>query len=403
MMARSNPAWLWLLVLAFGWPSYADELPVRSAVTEKKRQEILYDWRVWEGLNVLKAGEVQSVRIVLQRRKLMSTQFGPVTLDVTERSPETIALFVAALADVRVVGIGRTDDMAWTRNQAGQLTFRTAKGDVLITVYTNEFLFESPPDSGRYPGSYFDSVSLATLLDAFLRKEGIAWPADRLRRLSGGPYVDANLTDGKKWTIDPVGVRLAADDLAGHRRRHPPQPLGDEWIYWDLCRSIEEPFQLEAARLTMPGAHDKVLDVVVEGKENLLLLRKAMRGIVVCPRHPPDLPDDADDPLGELRLSTTNGDMLVEICRDGFRLRPVPKEFGGKGGALPFQSPSLAYLIDALRRSAGAPPLSDELREALSGEAYLKAKRAAMRDLIEKVPAFRHAVREPRPISPVLE
>jgi hypothetical protein len=170
-----------------------------------------------------------------------------------------------------------------------------------------------------------------------------------------------------------------------------------------LCRSIEEPFQLEAARLTMPGAHDKVLDVVVEGKENLLLLRKAMRGIVVCPRHPPDLPDDADDPLGELRLSTTNGDMLVEICRDGFRLRPVPKEFGGKGGALPFQSPSLAYLIDALRRSAGAPPLSDELREALSGEAYLKAKRAAMRDLIEKVPAFRHAVREPRPISPVLE
>lgn len=42
-MARSNPAWLWLSALAFVWPSYADELPASSAVTEIKRQEILYD------------------------------------------------------------------------------------------------------------------------------------------------------------------------------------------------------------------------------------------------------------------------------------------------------------------------------------------------------------------------
>lgn len=403
MMGRSNPARLWLLAVAFAGPSFAGESAVSSAVTEKKRQEILSDWRAWDGLNVLKAGEVESVRVVLQEEKLLSTALGPVTLDVTERSPETIGLFVAALADVRVVGIGRTDDMATTKNQAGHLVFRTSKGDVRIALYTTEFLFESAPDSGRYPNSFFYSMSLATLLDAFLRKEGIAWPEDRIRRSSGRRYIEANIAAVKKWVIGPAGVHRATDDLAGHSRRHPPQPLGHEWIYWELCGASEEPFQLEAARMALKAANDEVLDVVIEGKENLLLLRRAVSDIVVCPRRPSDLPDDADAPLGELRLSTTNGNMLVEICRDGFRLRPVPKEFGGKGGALPFQSPSLAYLIDALRRSAGAPPLSDELREALSGEADLKARRAAMREMIEKVPAFRHTGREPRPVSPILE
>ncbi len=382
-----------LIALAIG---YAEEPHTAPPTRDEVRGAICKEWRGFSYLDLTTSKPIPSARLVMQKERFFSSKDNEVTVDVTIDDGDELAIVAAAIADVLVEL--PVEDNHWPPvSRIGYLTFPTKNGEARIVIYENEFgplITEEAWLSGD-SGHFFHSPSLTTLLDALLiRERGHGFPEKQREHMSREFLLDYSVRNAKVASeriaqriagklVNRAGQELPLDEAA----QVPPR---DEWALWDVLDGRSSPKQ---ARLVMGNGKKRDLDVVFTDRDALDFLLPS--GMITSPPRSTDKPPDSK-PIGRIDITLTSGLVQIEIHPECFRLVTVPKELLGPSKVFLFQCPGAAYFIDAIRASVGVPRFSDEQREALSGEAYIKAKRAEMLELIAKTPSLRREEASPQ-------
>lgn len=351
-------------------------------------ESITGEWLSFAASRLSDDDRIEAAQLVLQKDNGFG-ELEAVTFDTTIRDHDFLALLKQALRDELVINPLMWTDMGIPYFPLGQLSLRTTRGDVDVRVHGGGFRLVTKSDDRSATYSDFFSPSLATLLEAFLEREG------RLRsagfttdELTGHRYVRAHIAYLEKKLAKTAG--LGHGKIVNENNKAEPDiaALRHGKALWHDLVDYENFPRTESAVLVMEAGGARELYVSIKDDEVLAQLAHAVRDIIASPPKKTDKPCDSR-PVGQLVLVHPDGYVEVEIHPTFFRLVNVPKEFLGPSKVFAYHSPSLAYLIDAIRASAGVPRFSDERREALSGEAYIKDRRAAMLELIAKTPWLR--------------
>ncbi|MDZ4855421.1 MAG: hypothetical protein SGJ26_11290 [Nitrospirota bacterium] len=314
--------------------------------------------------------------------------------------PEVVALFETAMRDVMVRGLPQRWCVTGPTYEVAALALKTQDGIFNIYICDTDFAVLSQAGDGVGMKLPFKSMSLAILLKAVASKKcGVEVPERLLREWSGQGSIDAEVK--RVRGVLKAGVPVRRLDK-GDARAVAADPVEHEkgargWKLWGVIDDDPPPTPV-SARLKMSGGEDPEVCVLVDDKEVMQLFFGSMLGLLTTPPRGSDKPFDSK-PMGRLDLTLPEGVVQIEIHSECFRLLAVPEVLLGPSREFLFRSPTLAYLVDEFRASAGIARLSDEHRMALSGEAYLEARRSAMLVRIEKTAALRGALGESKPWS----
>ncbi len=388
---------LWPLVAVFSALGYGDERDPPPPLLDTP-ESITQEWLSWRVLDFSDGNRIESVTLVLQKDGFLGVE-GPVTFTTKIEDQASIALLTQGLQDIRIIKPLQWVNAASSNPKRGHLTLNMSDGNVCVEVRSKDFTFISDAADGRAVHARFYSPSLAVFLETFLEREG-RLPSSGVKydRLSGQHYVHANVAYQKKQLVALPGLgngqiinKLNGGDPDNAAVRH-GKALWQTVADYQYARP-------DSAWLAMDAGGVRELSVSIKDDDLLAeLALGVMNEVITSPPRATDKPCESR-PIGQLVLNQPDGYVEVEIHPTFFRLVTVPKEFLGPSKVFAFQSPSLAYLIDAIRASAGVPRFLDEQREALTGEAYIKARRAAMLDLIAKTPSLRREEAAPQELK----
>lgn len=351
-------------------------------------ESITREWLSFAANRLPEDDRIEAAQLVLQKDNGFG-EMEAVTLDTTIKDRDVLALLKQALRDARVIDPLMWHDMGIPYFPLGHLGLRTTRGNVDVRIHGGGFRLITKTGDASPTYADFYSPSLATLLEAFLAREGKLQSAGfTIDELSGQRFVRVGIAYLEKKMAKMAG--LGHGKIVNENNKADPEiaALRRGKALWQDLADYENFPRLDSAGLVMEASGARELNVSIKDEEVLKELSLAVRDMIASPPRATDKPCESR-PIGQLVLTQPDGYVEVEIHPTFFRLVNAPKEFLGPSKVFAYQSPSLAYLIDAIRASAGVPRFSDEQREALSGEAYVKARRAAMLDLIAKTPSLR--------------
>jgi hypothetical protein len=301
--------------------------------------------------------------------------------------PQILSLLDQAMTDVCVIRLPHKWCIGGPVHRIGYLMLNTKGGELGIIINSSTFGLSAPPGTRDY-ATPFHSMSLALLVDALLKSEGGTQLLDsEVDLLSGQKYVDREVSIVKRKLAAGVpGLRFGKVTNRVDGEDPERNTIGHEWALWELLDPETEVLPV-SARLVMRDRDGQDLNARVDDREIMKLLVYSMWDMITSAPRATDKPNDSRS-IGQLDLTLPDGVVQIDIHPEGFRLITVPKELLGPSRVFVFQSPSLAYLIDAICESAGVARNSDKQRKALSGEAYLESQRAATLDRIAKTNAL---------------
>ncbi len=393
MRALNNYMCLWSLATACSAIAYCDDLDLGPPSVGETPESITREWMALGATDLSEDNRIESVEFVLQHSGFFGADnLVTFTAEIEDRA--FLDLLTQALQDIRVLYPIEYNNLAGSNPRLGHLTVKTTRGKLRVYVHEDSFYLITKDRDGIGTYSKFYSTSLATLLEAFLEREG---------RLQSSKFRYKSLTDGF-YSVSGFFKKTLAE-MHGLRDGRIVNKVGDvdfEKVdprqgkpLWQTVADYNKAREADSAWLVMEADGARELCVLLDNKEVLSLLADAVRIMTTTLPRATDKPCDSR-PIGQLVLTQPDGYVEVDIHPTFFRLVTVPKEFLGSSKVFAFHSPYLANLIDAIRASAGVPPFSDEQREALCGEAYNKARRAAMLDLIAKTPSLRREETAPQ-------
>lgn len=399
MASLSTMSRFWPLAILVAGIVHGGEFAEDPLPDPTTQEVVVSDWKAWQELPFSDHACLNSARLATFQHgwKVPSIRL---ELDAEFNDREILALFEQAMADVWVIRLPQKWCMTGPVTKISTLTCAGERGDLNVAIYDWMFGVHAPPGGRGHKVLHFRSMSLAILLDALLKTEkGVEVPEKVMRDWSGQTYVEqevgnilAKLSAGVPALEVGKVINRAGGDLPLR-----DDNLGDEWDLWELL-DPELPANPMSARVILGEGDKRELDAVVDDPKVMDLLTRSMWDMITSPPRATDKPCESR-PIGQIDLTLPNGFVRIEIHPKFFRLVTVPDELLGPSKVFAFQSPSLAYLIDAIRASAGVARFSDEQREALSGEAHIKDRRAAMLDLIDKTPSLRRESDASKPAS----
>jgi hypothetical protein len=389
MRAVNNSFCLWLIAAVCSVSVCGDDLEGEfdsgPPWVGETPESITREWLSFAANRLSDDDRIEAAQLVLQKDNGFG-ELEAVTLDTTIKDHDFLALLKQSLRDELVINPLMWTDMGIPYFPLGRLSLRTTRGNVDIRLYGGGFRLITRPDDASVTYANFFSPSLATLLEAFLAREGkLQSGGFTIDRLSGQRYVRAHIAYLEKKMAKMAGLGRGKIVNAVHQAQPEMAALRRGKALWQDLTDYENFPPTESAVLVMDAGGARELYVSIKDDEVLAQLAHAVRDIITSPPKKTDKPCESS-PIGQLVLVHPDGYVEVEIHPTFFRLVNVPKEFLGPSKVFAYHSPSLAYLIDAIRASAGVPRFSDQQREAFSGEAYIKNRRAAMLDRIAQTP-----------------
>lgn len=393
MAAVNSSICLWSLAAVCSVVACGDCLDIDSPSVGETPESVTREWLSFGAIDLSEDNRIQCVKFVLQPDDFFGAD-GPVTFAFESDDRAFIELLTQAFQDVRVLCPLECSNAASSNLRLGHLVVKTAHGDVRVVIHERGFYLLTRDRDGSETSAKFESPSLATLIEAVLEREGkLKSSRFNYEWSSGQRYVDSHVAFFKKKRDETGGLgecRVVNEVGNVEPKSTDPGPGKALWpTVADFNRfDYHKPVETNWARLVMDANEARELSVVLDKKNILTQLAHAVRDMITSPPRATDKPCESR-PIGHLVLTQPDGYVEIEIHPTVFRLVTAPNEFVGPSKVFAFQSPSLAYLIDGIRKAAGVPPFSDEQREALSGEAYIRTKRADMLDVISKAPPFR--------------